>query len=122
MRFPVWTGRCGFAIREFARRFGDFAIAGAAVAVSSTTTTGSQRCAIGLLGLGLDAAARDRGRAGGPRAARRRSAPTSWAALAMADLTEVPSDLHGSASYRKRVGAAMVGRALTDAIEEATGG
>ena len=33
VRFPVWTGRCGFAVEEFARRHGDFAIAGAAVAV-----------------------------------------------------------------------------------------
>src|SRR5205085_5462576 len=33
VRFPVWTGRCGFAVREFARRHGDFAIAGAVVAV-----------------------------------------------------------------------------------------
>src|SRR6478736_7416298 len=31
--FPVWSGRCGFAVREFARRHGDFAIAGATVAV-----------------------------------------------------------------------------------------
>ncbi len=31
--FPVWQGRCGFAVEEFARRHGDFAIAGAAVAV-----------------------------------------------------------------------------------------
>ncbi|MCK9928496.1 FAD binding domain-containing protein, partial [Frankia sp. Mgl5] len=29
VRFPVWTGRCGFAVREFARRHGDFAMAGA---------------------------------------------------------------------------------------------
>ena len=31
--FPVWSGRCGFAVEEVARRHGDFAIAGAAVAV-----------------------------------------------------------------------------------------
>jgi carbon-monoxide dehydrogenase medium subunit len=42
--------------------------------------------------------------------------------LAVGDLTEVPSDLHGSASYRARVGAAMVERALKEAIEEATRG
>ena len=33
VRFPVWGGRSGFAIEEFARRHGDFAIAGAAVAL-----------------------------------------------------------------------------------------
>ena len=31
--FPIWTGRCGFAVEEVARRHGDFAIAGACVAV-----------------------------------------------------------------------------------------
>jgi carbon-monoxide dehydrogenase medium subunit len=42
--------------------------------------------------------------------------------LAVSELTEVPSDLHGSARYRRRVGAAMVTRAWQDAIEEATRG
>ena len=31
--FPVWSGRCGFGVAEFARRHGDFAIAGAVAAV-----------------------------------------------------------------------------------------
>ena len=30
VRFPVWNGRCGFAVEEVARRFGDFALTGAA--------------------------------------------------------------------------------------------
>jgi carbon-monoxide dehydrogenase medium subunit len=40
----------------------------------------------------------------------------------VSELADVPSDLHGSDSYRKRVGAAMVSRAWDDAIREATGG
>jgi carbon-monoxide dehydrogenase medium subunit len=40
----------------------------------------------------------------------------------MADLSSVPSDLHGSAEYRKRVGAAMVARAWTTAAAEARHG
>ena len=39
--------------------------------------------------------------------------------LAMTGLDDVPSDVHGSASYRTRVGAAMVTRAWNDAIGEA---
>ena len=39
--------------------------------------------------------------------------------LATSDLTEVPSDVHGSARYRARVGAAMVKRAWNEAIAEA---
>jgi len=121
LRFPVWTGRCGFGVQEFARRFGDFAIAGAAVAVQVDDADRIQRCAIGLLGLGptpLRAAAAE-------AAALGQGADVDvdeLGALAVADLDEVSSDIHGSASYRKRVGAAMVGRALTDAMTEATGG
>ena len=51
-RFPVWTGRCGFAVQEFARRHGDFAIAGAVMAVALDDDDRMSRCAIGLLGLG----------------------------------------------------------------------
>ena len=37
----------------------------------------------------------------------------------MADLDSVPSDLHGPAAYRRRVGAAMVTAAWRRAINEA---
>ncbi len=52
VRFPVWGGRCGFAVEEFARRHGDFAIAGATVAVELDDENRVARCGIGLLGLG----------------------------------------------------------------------
>ena len=62
-----------------------------------------------------------------PRAARRPSAGARAARsatsiadelgrLAMSELDSVPADLHGSAAYRARVGAAMVARAWTAAI------
>ena len=50
--FRRGAGARGFAIREFARRFGDFAIAGAVVAVQLDADDRVARCAIGLLGLG----------------------------------------------------------------------
>jgi carbon-monoxide dehydrogenase medium subunit len=37
----------------------------------------------------------------------------------MSGLQDVPADLQGSASYRTRVGAAMVARAWTEATTEA---
>ncbi len=52
VRFPVWGGRSGFAVEEFARRHGDFAIAGATVAVELDEDDRVARCGIGLLGLG----------------------------------------------------------------------
>ena len=51
--FPVWRGRCGFAIEEFAARRGDFALAGAAVAVELDADGATvARCGVGLFGLG----------------------------------------------------------------------
>jgi carbon-monoxide dehydrogenase medium subunit len=121
VRFPSWRGRTGFAIREFARRFGDFAMAGAVVAVQLDDDNRIARCAIGLLGLGptpLRATAAENAAIGG-------SADLSayeLGQLAVSELNEIPSDLHGSARYRRRVGAAMVARAWQEAIEEATRG
>ena len=117
--FPVWSGRCGFSVQEFARRHGDFAIAGATVAVELDDQDIVTRCGIGLLGLGstpergtpaeeaivgrpvTDITADDLGR------------------LAVSRLNDVPADLQGTASYRTRVGATMVARAWTEATTEA---
>jgi len=121
VRFPVWTGRCGFAIEEFARRHGDFAIAGAAVAVEVDGADRVTRCGIGLLGLGSTplrgAAAEDAviGRAVADIAA------ADVGNLAIGALEDIPSDLQGSAKYRARVGATMVARAWQAAIDDATG-
>lgn len=43
-------------------------------------------------------------------------------AMAVADATDVPADVHGSAAYRRKVGAAMVTRAWQAAMREATNG
>ncbi len=106
--FPVREGRCGFAINEFSRRKGDFAMAGACVAVKIDDSSRVESCSIGLFGLGSipmratsterslvgcsidDLQVRDVGHA------------------AVSDLESVPADLHGSAAYRTRVGATMV--------------
>jgi len=105
--FPVWSGRCGFAVEEIARRHGDFAIAGAVV---------------GLVGLGST-----------PERARTAEAEVVGKALvdidpadvghqAVSALDAIPADLHGSSEYRTRVGAVMVERAWRSASEEARSG
>ena len=129
--FPVWGGAgggCGFAVEEFARRPGDFALAGAAVAVELSGLDGSggsriRRCGIGLIGLGptpLRASAAEAsvtGTAAGDAGSAARAKEIG--ATAMAELDSVPSDLHGPAKYRKRVGAAMVATAWQRAVKEA---
>ena len=107
---------CGFAVEEFARRHGDFAIAGATIGVELDDDDRIRRCAIGLIGLGSTPERAD-GRRGRARRAGRSptSTPRRSVAWPMAGLASVPADLHGSAAYRTRVGAAMVARAWTAA-------
>jgi carbon-monoxide dehydrogenase medium subunit len=120
--FPAATGRQGFAIEEFARRSGDFAVAGAAVAVGLDAGGRVSASGIGLFGLGptvLRAAAAETAVTG---IAASDIDPAETGRDAVADLDAVPSDLHGSASYRKKVGAAMVARAWEQAVKEAASG
>jgi carbon-monoxide dehydrogenase medium subunit len=120
--FPVWSGRCGFAVEEFARRHGDFAIAGAALGVELDGDDRIRRCAIGLIGLGSTPE-----RAPDAEAALVGQLVTDvdsneLGRLAVANLESIPYDLHGSANYRRHVGAVMVARAWVSASEEARGG
>ena len=120
--FPVWEGRSGHAVEELARRHGDFALAGATVAVEVDGTGTVTRCGIGLLGLGStperahDAEASVVGVTVGDVDA------AELGSAAVARLGSVPSDLHASADYRRRVGATLVERAWTRAVAEALDG
>ena len=81
-----------------------------------------RRCTIALLGMGST-----------PIRATRAEAEIAGTALgdidaaelgrsATVELEDVPSDLHGSAAYRTRVGAVMVARAFESASKAAAGG
>ena len=120
--FPSATGQQGFAIEEFARRSGDFAVAGAAVAVGLDPDGRISRSAIGLFGLGPTALRAAAAEAATPGAAASDIDAAEIGRAAVADLDSVPSDLHGTADYRKKVGAAMVARAWEKAIMEAANG
>ncbi|SHN43333.1 FAD binding domain-containing protein [Cryptosporangium aurantiacum] len=117
---PSWGARSGFAIEEFARRHGDFAIAGAAVAVALDEDARISRCGIGLFGVGATPvrAAEIEAELVGAAVKEVNTAEVGRAALS--GLESVPSDLHGSAAYRVRVGAALVDRALQNALREAS--
>jgi carbon-monoxide dehydrogenase medium subunit len=119
VRFPIWNGRCGFAVEEFARRHGDFAIAGASIGVELDADDRIRRSAIGLIGLGSTP---ERAAAAEVAVVGKRISDVDAEELgraAMAGLESVPSDLNGSAAYRTRVGAAMVERAWARARAEA---
>lgn len=118
VRFPVWDGRCGFAVEEFARRHGDFAIAGAAVAVQVDDDDRATRCGIGLLGLGstpLRGTAAEHAVVGKTLS---ELTPEDIGQLAVSGLDDIPTDLQGDAEYRAKVGATMVARAFASACSE----
>ena len=117
--FPVWSGRSGFGVEEFARRHGDFAIAGAAIGVQVDDNDRISKAAVGLIGLGStpERAITVEREVLGTKVGDVRASEIGR--LALAGLQGVPSDLHGSSDYRRRVGAAMVERAWERATAEA---
>ena len=118
--FPVRGPRQGFAVEEFARRPGDFAVAGAAVAVAVSGDGTISRCGVGLFGLGhtpVRSVPAQTLAVGAP--ARSAQIADEIGSAGVADLESVPSDRHGSAAYRKRVGAQMIARAVRRAVREA---
>ena len=123
--FRVPVARAGFAVEEFARRPGDFAVAGTAIAIELDAAARIRQCGLGLFGLGstpLRASAVEAsliGTSADDVSTQVRAREIGQAAVA--DLDSVPSDLHGPAAYRKRVGASLVASALRRAVREALG-
>ncbi|GAA3204621.1 xanthine dehydrogenase family protein subunit M [Actinocorallia longicatena] len=117
--FPVRGERSGHAVEEFARRGGDFAIAGAAVAVDLDGAGLIRRCGIALFGVGATPLRASAAEASvlGVKAADVDAAELG--ATALAEPASVPSDLHASGDYRRHIGAIMVTRAWRRALREA---
>jgi len=119
VRFPVWNGRCGFAVEEVARRYGDFALTGAVGGVELDGGDRVARAAIAMFAMGST-----------PLRAPEAEGALAGTAVGEVDVEEVgraaaaptdpPDDIHASAKYRRSVGAVVVARALRRAIEEAT--
>lgn len=116
VRFPAWPVGSGWSFREFSRRNGDFAVAGAAVVVSIDDRGLIDGARIALSGMS-DVPVR----AGAAEVALIGQSPSSgiWKEAAVAAVADVapPSDLHGSSAYRKHVAAGLVEAALQEAYE-----
>jgi aerobic carbon-monoxide dehydrogenase medium subunit len=118
VRFPVWGPGSGFAVEEVARRHGDFALVGALAAVQVIDGR-LERVALAMTGMGS-----------GPERAEAAEQSLRGSSVADVDAEAVgaqvvaglqpPGDVHAGAAYRKRVGAALIARALTNAVREAT--
>jgi aerobic carbon-monoxide dehydrogenase medium subunit len=116
VEFPVWSGSCGFAIDEVARRHGDFAIVGAAAAVQLDGDRVT-KAALALFGVGSTAV----------RATDAEDALVAAGAGAQlddigrlaAEGLDPPDDVHATGAYRREVAAVVAQRVLARAIEEA---
>ncbi|UGS38991.1 FAD binding domain-containing protein [Capillimicrobium parvum] len=120
VRFPIAAPGSGQAFAEFARRHGDFAIAGAAASVTLDGTRVTD-ASIALCALG-------------PRPMRAADAEQSLIGNELSDELiaqaadravtglEPGADIHGGTEYRIRVARAQVKRALSTAVERARGG
>jgi aerobic carbon-monoxide dehydrogenase medium subunit len=113
VELPIWPHGHGHGFHEFARRHGDFALAGAAALLDVGPDNVVRKAALTLFGvtaspLRLDAAeARLTGR---PldAAAIRTAAASAW-------LIEPISDIHASGEYRRHLAQVLSLRALNDA-------
>ncbi|HEX5266790.1 MAG TPA: FAD binding domain-containing protein [Acidimicrobiales bacterium] len=121
--FPVWGPGSGFAVHEAARRVGDFAIAGSAAGLQADRSGRVVRAAVALFGMGstpVRATGAESALVGRTALELGQGALAEVARLAVHDV-DAPSDIHASSAYRSVVGAAMVERALTDALGTAIG-
>jgi carbon-monoxide dehydrogenase medium subunit len=117
VRLPGARDDEGFAFDEVARRHGDFALCGVAVALRRRGDA-LARARVGLLGVGPAAQVHDvtevlaGGRPGGAPA---------WAAAgeALAERIDPSGDMHASAGYRRRLARVLVTRCLERAWHDA---
>jgi carbon-monoxide dehydrogenase medium subunit len=114
---PLWRANAGHGFHEFARRQGDFALAGAAALLDVDAAGIVKRAALALFGV-----------AEGPlRLAAAEATLTGQAldltairnAAAAARLIEPISDIHASGDYRRHLAQVLTTRALIDAARRA---
>jgi aerobic carbon-monoxide dehydrogenase medium subunit len=117
VELPLWRSSHGHGFHEFARRHGDFALAGAAALLDLDADCVVRRAALAVCGgaatpLRIEAA--EATLTGKPvdAALIRTAAAAAW-------LIEPISDIHGSADYRRHLAQVLSARALTDAARRA---
>jgi aerobic carbon-monoxide dehydrogenase medium subunit len=113
VELPLWRPSHGHGFHEFARRHGDFALAGAAALLDLDAQCVVRRAALALFGVAATPLRVDAAEAalrGQPLTAAliRSAAAATW-------LIEPIADIHASADYRRHLAQVLSTRALTDA-------
>ena len=120
VRAPLWPAGHGFAFKEFARRHGDFAMAGAGVLVMIGASGKIERVAIALTGVDVGPL-----RLGAAEELLLGEAPDPERLdAAAAEASGVPgiADVHADETYRRKIAVVMTRRAMTAALERAGAG
>jgi carbon-monoxide dehydrogenase medium subunit len=117
VELPLWRLGHGYGFHEFARRQGDFALAGAAALIDLGVGDVVRRAALALFGVAerpirLDAAE-------AALTGKVLDAAVIQSAAAAAWLIEPISDIHASGDYRRHLAQVLSVRALTDAARRA---
>jgi len=117
IELPIWPIGHGHGFHEFARRHGDFALAGAAALLDVGTDNVVRRAALALFGVAASPLRVD------PAEARLTGQPLDANAIrtaaASAWLIEPISDIHASGDYRRHLAQVLSLRALNDAARRA---
>jgi carbon-monoxide dehydrogenase medium subunit len=118
IRFPPWPASNGWAFHEFSRRSGDFAIVGVATVIGLGADGKVQTATVVFSGVGgtpVRAVDAERMLVG------ETPSPELWASAAeqAAAGLDPPSDLHGSAAYRRQVARVLAQRSLHEAYGRA---
>jgi carbon-monoxide dehydrogenase medium subunit len=114
IRLPVWPKQRRWGFQEFARRRGDFAMAGAAVFYDQDETGMVRNAHVGVIGIG------DRPRRLAEVEAILNGSAIDDATVAKAEaatsaVVDAQDDIHASAAYRRALAGTMVERALKSA-------
>jgi carbon-monoxide dehydrogenase medium subunit len=117
VELPIWRLGHGHGFHEFARRHGDFALAGAAALLDVGADNIVRRAALALFGVAeqpvrLDAAEATLIGKVADSTAIQTAAAAAW-------LVEPISDIHAGGEYRRHLAQVLSARALTDAARRA---
>ena len=118
VRLPLWPESAGFSFKEFNRRHGDFAIAGVAALVSLNGKKECEASSIVLAGVNPTPLRAQRSETLLKGRKITREIIETAATLAAED-SDPPSDVHGSADYRRELVKVITRRALEEAVKRA---
>lgn len=117
VELKLWPPGYGYGFQEFARRHGDFALAGASALIEVAADQTVRRAAVALFGVATSPVRLDAAEAG--LTGKRLDRASITAAAAEARSVEPIEDIHAGADYRRHLAQVLTRRALVDAAGRA---